>query len=181
MGLLPGLLQAAGLSLMLVLLIILPDGRFAQRWTRPMIVAWCVWSLLWFVNPLPGTPLDVSRWPEPLLVLVLATGLGYGLLAVAKRMRQSPPEQRRQIRPLFVGFATALSIFGLLWLSSLAMPDLKLRGLSFPSTLLAFGPYLVPWLLLPLSLVLAIRRGLWNSPLTDLAQTSQRAAADQQS
>ena len=82
-GLLPGLLQAAGLSLMLVLLVILPDGRFALRWTRPMVVAWCGWSLLWFVNPLPGTPLDVSTWPEPLVALVLAAGLGSGLLAVA--------------------------------------------------------------------------------------------------
>ena len=169
-GLLPGLLQAAGLSLMLVLLVILPDGRLALRWARPMVVAWCGWSLLWFVNPLPGTPLDVSRWPEPLLVSVLATGLGSGLLAVAQRMRQSPPEQRRQIRPVLVGFATALSIFGLVWLSSLAMPYLRLRGLAFPSTLLAFGPYLVPWLLLPLSLVVAIRRGLWYSPPTDLTQ-----------
>ena len=80
-GLLPGLLQAAGLSLMLVLLVILPDGRFAQRWAWPMVVAWCGWSLLWFVNPLPGTPLDVSTWPEPMVALVMAMGFGSGLLA----------------------------------------------------------------------------------------------------
>ena len=106
-GLLPGLLQAAGLSLMLVLLVILPDGRFALRWARPMVVAWCGWSLLWFVNPLPGTPLDVSTWPEPMVALVLAAGLGSGLLAVALRMRRSPVQARRQLRPVLLGFATA--------------------------------------------------------------------------
>ena len=164
-GLLPGLLQATGLSLMLVLLVIFPDGRFALPWTRPMVAAWCGWSLLWFINPLPGTPLDVSTWPEPVVALLLAVGLGSGLLAVAQRMRQSPPEQRRQIRPVLVGFAVAFASFGLLWLLSLAIPDLKLRSLAFPSTLLAFGPYLVPWLLLPLSLVLAIRRGLWAAEM----------------
>lgn len=161
-GLLPGLLQAAGLSLMLVFLVSFPDGRFALPWTRPVIVAWCGWSLVWFVNPLPGTPLDVSTWPEPLVALILAVGLGSGLLAITQRMWQSPPQQRRQMRPVLVGFAVALSSFGLLWLLSLAIPDLKLRGLAFPSTLLAFGPYLVLWLLLPLSLVLAIGRGLWS-------------------
>ena len=42
------------------------------------------------------------------------------------------------------------------------MPDLRLRGVQLPQTLLAFGPYLLPWLLLPLSLVVATRRGLWE-------------------
>jgi hypothetical protein len=162
-GLLPGLLQATGLSLMLVLLVILPDGRFAQRWARPMVVAWCGWSLLWFVNPLPGTPLDVSTWPEPMVALVMAMGFGSGLLAVALRMRRSSVQARRQLRPVLLGFATAWLLFGLLWLASTQMPDLKLRGVELPQALLAFGPYLLPWLLLPLSLVVGIRRGLWNA------------------
>jgi len=163
MGLLPGLLQTAGLSLMLVLLVILPDGRFAQRWTRPMVVAWCVWSLLWFVNPFPGTPLDVSTWPEPLVAGLMILGLGSGLLVMAYRLSESPPDRRRTIRPVLLGFATALLLFGLLWLASTQMPGLRLRGLELPQALLAFGPYLLPWLLLPISLVVGIRRGLWNA------------------
>ena len=163
MGLLPGLLQAAGLSLMLVLLVTLPDGRFTLRWARPMVVAWCGWSLLWFVNPLPGTPLDVNTWPGPMAALVLAAGLGSGLLAVALRMRRIPLQARWQLRPVLLGFATALLLFGLLWLASTQMPDLRLRGLELPKALLAFGLYLLPWLLLPLSLVVAMRRGLWNA------------------
>ena len=162
-GLVPGLLQAAGLSLMLVLLVILPDGRSALRWERPMVVAWCGWSLLWFVNPLPGTPLDVSTWPEPMVALVLAAGLGSGLLAIALRMRRSPVQTRRQLRPVLLGFTTAWLLFGLLWLASTQMPDLRLRGVELPQALLAFGPYLLPWLLLPISLVVAMRRGLWNA------------------
>jgi hypothetical protein len=162
-GLLPRLLQVAGLSLMLVLLVTLPDGRFALRWARPMVVAWCVWSLLWFINPLPDTPLDVSTWPEPLVAGLMILGLGSGLLVMAHRLNESPPDQRRTIRPVLLGFATAWFLFGLLWLASTQMPDLRLSGIELPQALLAFGPYLLPWLLLPLSLVVGIRRGLWNA------------------
>ncbi|HSN74328.1 MAG TPA: hypothetical protein VL334_04425 [Anaerolineae bacterium] len=160
--LLPALLQAAGLSLLLILMVVIPDGRFALRWTRAVAVAWCLWSLLWFANPLPGTALDVSAWPEPLLVVALAAGLGSGLAALGWRARQGEAEQRRQMRPVFVGFAVALISFLLLWLASLSAPDLRLRVLPLPRALLAFGPYLLPWLALPLSLLVATLRGLWS-------------------
>lgn len=89
--LLPAHLQASALSLLLILLFVMPDGRFASRWTRPVAAFWCAWALLWFVNPLPGTALDVGSWPEPLVVGVTLAGLGSGLLALAQRTRQSPP------------------------------------------------------------------------------------------
>lgn len=160
-GLLPGLLQAVGLSLLLVLLYVLPDGRFGLRWTRLAAVAWCGWTLLWFTNPLPGMALDVSAWPEGLVAALLALGLGSGLVALARRTRQSTLEQGRQLRPMLVGFTLALLSWALLWLLSLPAPELRLRSVPMPSALLAFGPYLLPWLLLPGSLVVAMRRGLW--------------------
>jgi hypothetical protein len=49
----------------------------------------------------------------------------------------------------------------LLWLASTVQPGLRLRVLPWPRALLAFAPYLLPWLLLPLSLSTAMRRGLW--------------------
>ena len=159
--LLPDLLQAGALSLLSILLFIFPDGRWALPWTRPVAVLWCAWSLLWFTNPLPGTPLDVGGWPEPVTVMILGIGLGSGLLAISLRLRHSRPEQRKLMRPVLWGFAAALLCFVLLWLASLAAPGLRLRVLSLPQGLLAFGPYLVPWLLLPLSLAAAMRRGLW--------------------
>lgn len=160
--LLPAALQAAGLSLLLVLMAVLPDGRFALRWMQPVVVAWCGWTLLWFTNPLPGTALDVSIWPEPLLAATLAAGLGSGLAALGWRARQVSAEQRRQMRPVFVGFAAALLSFLLLWLASLGAPDLRPRVLPLPRALLAFEPYLLPWLLLPLSLAAAMQRGLFD-------------------
>lgn len=160
--LLPELLQAGALSLLLSLLFILPDGKMALRWTRPAAVVWCGWTLLWFVNPLPGTPLDVSAWPEPVLLAALAGGLGSGLAAMGWRVRSAAPAQQRMVRPALLGFAVALGSFALLALCALAMPELRLRVLPLPRALLAFAPYLLPWLLLPLSLVLAMRRGLWS-------------------
>lgn len=162
--LLPAVLQAAGLSLLLILMFILPDGRFALHWTRPVAVIWCSWALLWFTDPLPGTALDVSMWPEALLLAALAAGLGSGLAAMGWRMRQGSAEQRRQMRPVFAGFAGALLSFLLVWLASLGAPGLRLRVLPLPQALLTFGPYLLPWLLLPLSLAVATRRGLFDTP-----------------
>lgn len=160
--LLPELLQAGALSLLLILLFILPDGKMALRWTRPAAVVWCAWTLLWFVNPLPGTPLDVSAWPEPVLLAALAGGLGSGLAVMGWRVRSGAPAQQRMVRPALLGFAVALGSFALLALCALAMPELRLRVLPLPRAVLAFAPYLLPWLLLPLSLVLAMRRGLWS-------------------
>lgn len=161
--LLPALLQAGALSLLLVLLFIFPNGRSARRWTRPVAAAWCGWTLLWFADPLPGTALDVGAWPEPLVVGVTLAGLGSGLLAMAQRMQRSDPGGRRAIHPALLGFGAALLSCALLWLASILAPGLRLRVLPWPQGLLAFGPYLLPWLLLPLSLVIAMRRGLWST------------------
>lgn len=160
--LLPDLLQAAGLSLLLILMFAFPDGRFALRWTRPLAVIWCGWTMLWFINPLPGTALDVGAWPEPLVVGVTLAGLASGLLALAQWLRRSDPAMRRALLPALLGFAAALLSCALLWLASTQAPGLRLRVLPWPQGLMAFGPYLLPWLLLPLSLVLATRRGLWS-------------------
>lgn len=160
--LLPDLLQAAGLSLLLILMFVFPDGRFALRWTRPLAVIWCGWTLLWFVDPLPGTALDAGAWPEPLVVGVTLAGLASGLLALAERLRRSNAEMRRAIRPVLLGFAAALLSCALLWLVSTQAPGLRLRVRPWPHGLLAFGPYLLPWLLLPLSLVISMRCGLWS-------------------
>jgi hypothetical protein len=158
---LPALLQAGGLSLMLAVFLSFPDGRLALPWSRPLLVGWCAWALVWFVNPVPNTALDVSTWPESALMLVLAAGFGCGLAAVATRVRESPPDERRQSRPVFWGGLAVVTGFGLLWLASLALPGLRLRGAPLPTALLAFGPYLLFWLILPLAFVAAIRRGLW--------------------
>jgi hypothetical protein len=160
--LLPDLLQAGALCLLLALLFVMPDGRWALRWTRPLAVIWCGWTLLWFVNPLPGTPLDVSAWPEPVLLAALVGGLGSGLAAMGWRARSGTPAQRRTVRPALIGFAAAFGSFALLALCALAAPELRLRALPLPQALLAFAPYLLPWLLLPLTLVTAMRRGLWS-------------------
>jgi hypothetical protein len=160
---LPALLQAGALSLLLVLLFVLPDGRMALRWTRPVAVLWCGWTLWWFVHPLPGAALNVRTWPEPSVIVLTLTGLGSGLLALAQRLRASDPQQRCALRPVWWGFAAVLLWLAALGLTAALEPDLRLRALPWPRALLAFAPYLLPWLLLPLSLVTAMRRGLWRS------------------
>jgi hypothetical protein len=159
----PGLIRAAGLSLLLIVLYLLPDGRSLQRWTRPAAFLWSGWLLIWLVLPWASAPAGALVRQPALELAIMAVGLGSGLAALAQRLRRGDAQIRRQLRPVLMGFATAFLLAALLWLALLRAPEWSLRGLQTPNAYLAFGPYLLPWLLLPLSLVIAIRRGLWLS------------------
>lgn len=67
---------------------------------------------------------------------------------------------RRQ--PAWREITLALAFFGdaflLLWLAILLLPALQLRGWAGVQTLLAVGPYLFPWLLLPATAIVTLWR-----------------------
>ena len=175
---LPGLIQALGLGGLVVLLLTFPDGRFVPPWTRPFAVLYSLWLVFWFVNPLNIAGLDPQTWPEMLVALVLLGGLGLGLLAQILRYRGATDVERRQTRPVVTAFALALAGFGLVWLAQIAVPDLRGRSLSHFSGLFTFVPYLLPWLLIPLSLVYAnLRLGLWRTQAPDSSPWLPQSAA----
>ncbi len=159
-----GLVQALGLSALLVLFYLFPDGRFTPRWTRPLAVLAGLWALLWFVNPWPGSPLDPEGWPAFLPLSLVAAFLATGVFAQLDRYRRAAPDQRQQTRWAVVGLTTAVSVFALLSLLMPFVPDLRARWYSEWSALFAFPIYLLPWLLIPLSIGLSIWRGrLWET------------------
>jgi len=165
---LPGLIQALGLGGLVLLLLTFPDGRFVPPWTRLFAVLYGLWLVVWFVNPLNITGLDPQAWPDTLVALVLLGGMGLGLLAQILRYRRATHLERRQTRPVVIAFTLALTGFALVWLAQIAVPDLRGRSLSHFSGLFTFVPYLLPWLLIPVSLVYAnLRRGLWSTQAPD--------------
>ncbi len=147
---LPELLKAGGLALIVLTLFVWPDGRFAPGWTKAAFILCCVWLAAWLATPLR------TVLPQQLALGITAGFYASGLLALAQRSRRNPA-QRRQIMPLLIGFGLAGASVLLLWLAALAQPAMQVRDISLPETLLVFGPYLLPWLLLPVSLWLGQR------------------------
>jgi hypothetical protein len=160
---LPGLVRALGLSGLTILFYVFPDGRFTPRSMRPLAVVWCLWTLVWFLNPFPGSSIDPHQWPEVVLLALVIGSLASGVVSQVYRYRRDPdPGRRLQTRWPVVGFAGATLAFGLLWASTMLFPDLRVARIPVPLSLFTFALYLLPWLLIPLSIAYAIlRHGLW--------------------
>ena len=147
---LPELLKAGGLALIVLMLFVWPDGRFEFGWTRIAFILCCVWLAAWLATPLR------TVLPQQLALAITAGFYISGLLALAQRSRRHPA-QRRQIMPLLIGFGLTGASLLLIWLAALAQPAMQVRAVLPPETLFVFGPYLLPWLLLPVSLWLGQR------------------------
>ena len=147
---LPELLKAGGLGLLLLTVYVWPDGRLEPGWTKAAFALCCVWLLAWLVTPLRSVLPE--QWPLVVAVAFFASGL----VALTLRSRRHS-DQRRKIMPVLVGFGLAGALFLTLWIAALVQPDLRVRDGLLPETLFVFGPYLLPWLLLPVSLLLGLR------------------------
>jgi signal transduction histidine kinase len=148
-------LDAVGKMSLFLFFYLFPDGRFVPRWTRYLALAMIagVISGIFF----PGTPLAVSNWPVPLLLLFMLGWLLTGVFAQIYRYRRvSGPVQRQQTKWVFFGFTVALvSFLGVIFfgevLFSLAEPGT--RGELVGMTVMTLS-----MLLIPLSIGAAILR-----------------------
>lgn len=148
-ALVSGLAKAGGWALLLLAMVLWPDGQFRYRWTRVVFVLWCMWLAFWLLTP-AGRALA-----QPAALTVTATGLVAGVLALTLRLRDDPT-QRRQIAPVLAGYGLAVVWLLALWLAAVRQPAMQVFQESLPATLFAFAPYLLPWLLLPASLLAAL-------------------------
>jgi hypothetical protein len=146
------LAQVVGVSALLALLYLFPNGRLAPAWTRPAAVAWAVFALAWLLLPLA----------EYLTLTVIAAFFVSGLLAQLQRYRAALPEEQRQLRWPLAGFAVAIFGFGLVSLGVLLAPGLRLPNAEGLGVAAAFGIYMLPWLFIPATIGYAARRHrLW--------------------
>jgi hypothetical protein len=160
-----GAVQALGFIGLLLLFYLFPDRRFAPRWTRPVALVGCAWAVWWFLDPASGSPLDPNRWPEPILFGITAALLGAGVFAQIDRYRRAPAVERQQTKWVVIAMTGAALAFALIWLMVMLFPDLHFaRREPGLASLFAFALYLLPGLLIPLSIGLAVQRhGLWGA------------------
>ena len=160
----PGLMKTFGLGALLGLIYRFPNGRLEPRWTRWLTFAWIGFLLIWFLDLFTMPVLDPDAWPEAVLFLVVIGVLVSGLIAQLVRIRRATDSRtRQQTRPFLFGVAGTILIFGMLWLVVLLSPNLQPWNLSAFESLFAFGIYILPWLLIPISIVYSMQRyRLWS-------------------
>jgi hypothetical protein len=170
----PVLIRTLAWSMLLVFTYIFPDGRFTPRWTRWMAILWSVIFLLWFTRLFGGMLIDPDSWPIFIQIILPLGALASGVLAQVIRYRHAPPEQKDQTRVVLIGVGVTFLVLTALWVGIALFPWLMVGGhINYKlSYLFSFSPYLLPWLFIPASLVLAIwRYGLWgNQAGEDLSQ-----------
>lgn len=161
----PAIIRPMGWAMLLVLIYVFPDGHWRPRWTRWAALFWIGVFFVWFSGLFERTLLDISSWPLPAQISLLIAALVSGLVAQVIRFRRSSPEQRRRTRLVLLGLAFTALLFSALWLAMIFDPDLMPRTWIDKRLmyLFSFSPYLLPWLLIPLSLSYAmLRHDLWS-------------------
>jgi hypothetical protein len=149
------LLQVVASTCLLALLYGFPNGRFVFRWTQVLFAIWLAWAIAWVISSI--------ILPEAVTITIAGLFFISGIAAQMQRYRYlATPEQRQQSRSIVVGFVVAVIGFAIVAVALLILPDLriaKVTGLSITAT---FSLYLLPWLLVPLTIGWSmLRHKLW--------------------
>ncbi len=153
-----------GFPSLILFFFLFPDGRFAPRWTRWIVVG----AALLFIpgSFFPNSLLNPSNWPGLLFYPIPLVIFGSLVFTQIYRYRRiSTAVQQQQTKWIVYGVAVALLGFLLLGnlLPALVRLNMPLQGLSLlPFIILVTSIYLI-LLLIPLSLAIAILRyRLWD-------------------
>jgi tRNA A-37 threonylcarbamoyl transferase component Bud32 len=155
------IVQACGLTSVVVALFILPDGRFVPRWTRVLAVIWAVYVVGMFVL-FAGTQsfnadTFLSRgWTLSAVVIVMT-----GLASQLYRYRQiADARERQQVRWVVFGLFIAIVGFSCYVLPPYLFPQTFANGAGRVLLNLIAVPLFValPSLMVPLTMTLAIMR-----------------------
>jgi signal transduction histidine kinase len=162
LGRLGSLMLLIGLGMLPAIFGLFPDGRFVPRWMRWLALAWLVRMALVAVNSTPPSGAALSGPPNPIIVVVLAAGIG---AQVYRYQRVSTPIQRQQTKWAVLGFAAFLASLLLIILANALVAVLAGPGL----TRLIFERYVAPFLVctvnitIPVTLAVSILRyRLWD-------------------
>ncbi|MBW4436326.1 MAG: hypothetical protein KME04_04290 [Pleurocapsa minor GSE-CHR-MK-17-07R] len=105
-------LRAASLPLALALLFSFPDGKFAPRWSRWLVAAYTLLTMIYLIFPdFPTNTVYGATWRKTLeLSFVTATvPFMIGIVAQVVRFRRASPEQRSQIKWTALGMTTMVA------------------------------------------------------------------------
>jgi hypothetical protein len=163
--------RAAGLAVIMAILLTFPDGRFAPGWTRLVFLGWLLYTVLWLVFPDLAPPTafaDVRVRATSFAVIPLIMYFGLGIVAQIYRYRRIfTPVQRQQTRWVLVGLATLLVVALGLFIPLLVSTEIRASPVTFTLYLLLAIPItLFAFSLFPGTVVLAILRyRLWDIDL----------------
>ncbi len=148
---------------------LLPNGQFAPRWTRWLMLGWIAWGIFWYF--FPNFPFKSNTWFLLLEDVVFVSGLGSMVFAQVYRFRYvSSPAQRQQTKWVVFGMATALGGFFGAGILGFIVPHVLLPLLAQSSTfastvagIIAITVSYLAMLLIPLTICFAILRyRLWD-------------------
>ncbi len=155
-------------------LVLLPDGRFVPRYTKPLTAFWAVCIVARYVfmpqfaRP-DGRPLAGATDPGPwmaLLILILAIGgfITAGIAQVQRYRSLTDSTQRQQIKWYVFGVAVAVGGIILFQLPAIFIPSVRSPGV--PRVLFAlFGQpaFYLSTMMVPITLAFALLRfRLWE-------------------
>jgi signal transduction histidine kinase len=162
-----GILSSICLAIMYYMF---PDGRFVPRWTRWAAGAYVAYSLLYYLSIylLPSdSPFVAYNWPRFIFVsIVVAFYISFLLAQIYRFIRVSGPVARQQTKWILFAFtidavakiASALSLF-ITERDAIGISDAELFFLE----VIIWPLSDVIWLLIPLSIAVAILRyRLWD-------------------
>jgi signal transduction histidine kinase len=100
------IIRAAALLLALALLFTFPDGRFAPRWSRWLVLGYSFLTLLYLLIPeLPTNTIYGATWRQTseLSFIVATIPFFIGMYAQVRRYRAATPETRNQLKWTVLG------------------------------------------------------------------------------
>jgi hypothetical protein len=152
------LLNECTFVLLYLIASLFPDGRFVPSFTRWLIGGyigvelWRIWTLLF------GSSADQSRYPLLLLLFWLVVTLTLGIVQVHRYRRVSSPVQRQQTKWIVFSLLVCIVVG-----SGLEVPRLTFRSLDIVYDLFATTLTTLVFLLVPLSVGVAVLRyRLWD-------------------
>jgi hypothetical protein len=149
-----GVLNALSFASVFLFFYLFPDGRFAPRWTR-----WLVLPIIVYATPtafFPNSPASPENWPALPYALLLASLLLTGVFAQVYRYRLvSSRTQRQQTKWVVFGFSAALAGYVGVISLQIVFPTLEP---GTPADLLGIGAALCFMLLIPSSIAFAVLR-----------------------
>lgn len=106
------LLTGFGVTSLLIVAFLFPDGRFEPPWTRRLAMVWVLWMLPWYVPP--RLLFESTAWGYPVWLIALCLWFSTGLYGQYYRYRHlSTPLQRQQIKWVLFGMVVAfVGFFG---------------------------------------------------------------------
>ena len=155
-------------------LVLLPDGRFVPRYTRPLTAFWAIAIVVRYVflpqfarpdgRPVAGT-LDPGPWMSLLILLLAIGGFITGGIAQAQRYRRlTDTTQRQQIKWYVFGIAAAVAGIVLFQLPAIFVPSLRTPGVPrVLFALLGVSAFYLSVMIVPITLAFALLRyRLWE-------------------